>query len=52
MNFTKYQDKLTNEEMHFFEKIFEDEEVKESLKTLKKERIKYLVKFLILWLFI
>lgn len=44
MNFTKYQDKLTNEEMHFFEKIFEDKEVQENLQILKKERIKFLIK--------
>lgn len=52
MDFTKYQDKLTNEEMHFFEKIFEDKEVQENLQILKKERIKFLIKIISLWLFI
>lgn len=36
MDFTKYQDKLTNEEIIFLEKIFEDEEVKENFKNQNK----------------
>lgn len=48
MNFTKFQNKLTSEEIHFFEKIFEDKEVKENFKYNNKKFQKYFICFYIL----
>lgn len=51
MNFTKCQNKLTNEEIRFFEKIFENEEIKRNLnKNHAKFRNHFICFYILSWI--